>query len=338
MTGRPATRELRHREHRQDRTSASGPASPSPAARARRARPLRCAAWDGWVRSADDGGPERGPPAHLRTRGALRPAAHNDAVAEPSIRRDIELLVQAQGVERPFRILLGMPEQSRLMIGRLLGCSVRPGDPPDVQAHTLISQNLRGLQARTHRLVEQLTPFSRNNNWWEIVTRTARRLGLRFYPGLKDEEVEQLVFDHLAAQYVRQHVRDGEDPDRFLAELDPHLGRAIASLGLSRTGKRALVASLLRTATDAPDDPREGANRLADWVRRAKPWWSWTTSIGTGLRLLQQRLGDIAEGWMRTGLLPWAPGNWGRVGTVLAVLYLHDLVQRTIDQVDLVGS
>jgi hypothetical protein len=66
--------------------------------------------------------------------------------------------------------------------------------------------------------------------------------------------------------------------------------------------------------------------------------WSWTTSISTGLRLLQQRLGDIAEAWVRTGLAPWAQSNHGRVSTVLAVIYLHDLVQRTIDQVDLVGN
>jgi hypothetical protein len=249
---------------------------------------------------------------------------------------DILRLAQSQGVERPFRILLRMPEASRLLIGRLLGCSLRAGDLPEMQAWRLINQNLHGLQARTHRLHEQLSPFARNNNWWEIVTRTARRCGLRFYPGLKDEEVERLLFDHLAGEYIRRHVERAEDPDRFLAELDPNLGRAITSLELSQNGTRALVASLTRVAAGSTNDPREGANRLSDWLRRTVPR-SWTTSISVGLRVLQQRLGNIYESWARHGLVPWARSNYGRVSTVLAVIYLHDLVERTREQFDFGG-
>jgi hypothetical protein len=264
-------------------------------------------------------------------------ARFNGAMPGRTSRRDEILdLAKAQGVERPFRILLRMPAASRRLIARLLGCHLRSDDGPEEQAWRLINQNLRGLQARTHRLHEQLTPFSRNNNWWEIVSRTARRCGLDIYPGLKDEEVERLLFDHLADEYVRRHVRDGEDPERFLIELHPNLGRAIASLGLSRTGTDALVATLLRAATEDQSDPREGTNRITDWLRRAMPW-SWTTSITTGLRLLQQRLGDIYEAWARQGL-PRGSNNYRRVGTVLAVLYLHDVVERTLEQFDLVGS
>src|SRR5262249_1652437 len=113
------------------------------------------------------------------------------------------------------------------------------------------------------------------------------------------------------------------------------------SLELSCDGRRALVATLLRAATGARDDARadvrEGANRMTDWLRRALPW-SWTTSISTGLRLLQQRLGDGYEAAGRPGLVPWAASNYGRVGTALAVIYIHELVERTREQFELGGS
>ncbi len=254
------------------------------------------------------------------------------------MRRDsISRLAQKQGVERPFRILARMPEGNRLLLGRLLGCRLQPGADPEAQSWQLINQNLRGLQARTHFLPETLSPFARNNNWWEIVTRTARRCGVRFYPGLKDEEVERLLFDHFAAELVRRQAPRGDDAERFLAELHPTLNRAIASLGLSRDGTRVVLAGLLRAAAE-PDlaDEREGANRVTDWLRRAMPR-SWTTSISTGLRMLQQRLGDIGAVWFRLG---WsrAGGNYGRVCAALAVIYLYDQVERAIEQFELVGG
>ncbi len=274
-------------------------------------------------------------------------------------RQSIAHLVAAQGVDRPFRILLRMPEANRIALANLLDCDVVAGEPAELQSWRLINQNLRGLQARTHRLHETLSPFARNNNWWEIVTRTAQRLGLRFQAGMKDEEVERLLFDHLAAEFVRTHVRKEDDPDQFLAELHPNLSRAIASLGLSHTGKQMLVATLLRAAAfdaDGGGDPREGHNRLSDWLRRTMPW-TWTTSISLGLRLLQQRLGDIhvaiaggtrARRIHSSPVLPLAPHprapwrgllrNYEKVGTALMVIHLHDVVERALEQFDIVGG
>lgn len=246
-------------------------------------------------------------------------------------------MVHAQGVERPFRILLRMPESGRLLIGRLLGCAVRRGDSAEAQAWRLINQNLRGLQARTHRLPETLSPFARNNNWWEIVTRTARRCGLRFYPGLKDEEVERMLFDHLAGEFLAHQQGVGDDPEVYLRECDPSLGRAIASLGLTPAATRALVVAVLRSAAGAGGDVREGANRMSDWLRAAMPR-SWTTSISTGLRVLKQRLADGYESWVTQGVQRWAGGNHARVGVALAVIYLHDVLDRTLEQFELVGS
>lgn len=247
-------------------------------------------------------------------------------------------LAARQGVERPYRILVRMSEASRLVIARLLGCHLERGEAAELQAWRLINQNLRGLQARTHWLHETLSPFARNNNWWEILTRTARHLGLRLQPGQKDEELERRLFEHFAAEFAHRHARGDIDPERLFTELHPNLGRAIASLGLSRTGMHALVGSLLRAASDcAPPDPRDGQNRLRDWLRRAMPW-TWTTSICLGLRILQQRLADVADQWARDAVRSLRGDNYARVGTALMLIHLHDVVERTLDQFDVVGG
>lgn len=245
---------------------------------------------------------------------------------------EIARRVESEGIERPFRILVGMPEDCRMTICKLLGCHVRPDDGAEAQAWRIISENLRGLQARTHHLAEQLTPFSRNNNWWEIVTRAARRFGLRFYPGLKDEEVERLLFDHVATEFV-QRLPASHAPELFVTELDPSVERAIASLDLGRDGSRLLVASLLRAASG---DPREGANRMTDWVRSALPR-SWTTSIRHGLLALRQRLVDVCEEWIETGFARGVSQNHRKVCTALALIYVHDRLDRTLEQVELFG-
>jgi len=268
----------------------------------------------------------------------MRAGADNVGPLPDMIRhQNLQRLAEAQGVERPFGILLRMPEASRLLIGRLLGCTLRCGESPEQQAWRIINQNLRGLQARTHRLTEQLSPFARNNNWWEIVTRTARRWGLRFYPGLKDEEVERLLFEHQAAEFVRRELPRGEDAGQSLAELHPLLSRAIASLGLSDDGTRALVAALLRGAAAAPADAHDGASRLTAWLKATTPWL-WTTSISTGLQRLQQRLGDVYEAWLAQRSPACASVNYGKVGLALAAIHLHGLVERTCEQFDLAGN
>lgn len=250
-------------------------------------------------------------------------------------RRELQNLVRAQGVERPFDILRHMPERSRLLLGQLLHCDLQPGESAEFQSWQLINQNLRGLQARTHSLPEQLSPFARNNNWWDIVTRTARHCGLRFYPGLNDEDVERLLFEHFAEQFVQQLDDDREQG--LLAELHPTLEAAINSLGLSEAGRRALLATLLRGIGDGHADAREDMNRLRDWLRAALPW-SWTTSVSQGLGLLQQRLHDICRAWIAQGTMSWARTNYGKVGTALVVIHLHALIEHTREQFELHGS
>jgi hypothetical protein len=118
-----------------------------------------------------------------------------------------------------------------------------------------------------------------------------------------------------------------------LAELDPSFERAIVALGLGTSGTRVLVATLLRAASN---DPREGANRMTDWLRRALPR-SWTTSISHGLRALRQRLVDVCEGLVTSGFARGVSRNQRKVCTVLAVIFLHDRVERALEQFDRFG-
>lgn len=237
-------------------------------------------------------------------------------------------LAEAQGVARPFDILVRMHPASRRLIADLLGCRLGHTLDPYAQAWRVINQNLRGLQARTHTLPEQLTPFSRNNNWWEIVTRTARRLGVRFYPGVPEQEVERLVFERFAQSFAQTNVSPERDIVDSLAEASPDLQQAMVSMRLSADASRS-VLSALAIAT-APDDPdlREGCQSVRDWLR-AYLRWSWAVSISSGLSMLHGKLTDVYTGWTSR-----YAGRFGKVSAAVAVIYFQDLVDRTIDEFD----
>jgi hypothetical protein len=244
-------------------------------------------------------------------------------------------MAAAQGVSRPFDILVRMPVASRHLIARALRCRLRETDTPEGEAWRIINQNLRGLQARTHSLPEQLSPFARNNNWWEIVTRTARHLGVQFYPGLKDEEVERLVFERFAELCVARHLQSGGDAIDFLAGTNPDFHRAIQSLRLSANGNRTVLGAILFATVRADENVRYGAKLVGDWIRE-RSRWSWAVSISSGLRLLQQKLTEIYDTWVTR----WQEhgSNLARVSAALAVIYFQDLVDRTLEEFELVGA
>ncbi len=221
-------------------------------------------------------------------------------------------LAHQQGVLRPFWILARMPAANRLRIARLLGCRIDTRSSAEAQAWRIINQNLRGLQARTHNVLEQLSPFSRNNNWWEILTRLARRCGVRFYPGLSDEEVERLLFDHFADAVAGQFAVRGADP-LAVPGVDPELTQALDSLHLTPNGMRALLGTLLASAP----------------VQRS---WAWMAAMSGGLRIVYERLETICANWLALGR-----DNTSRVCAVVATIYLHDLVERSLAEFDLAG-
>lgn len=237
---------------------------------------------------------------------------------------------------RPFQILTSMPAEGRRLLAHTLGCELQTSDP-EAQAWRLINRNLRGLQARTHSLPELLSPFSRNNNWWEIVTRTAKARGIRFYPGLRDEEVERLLFEHLAHLFVQQQLPHGTAQHALdeLAEANPELHEALQSLRLSCDGTRAVMSAMLLAAMH-DGGLREGVRKATEWIRQ-RVRWPWRVSIRSGLYLLQQRLCDIYAAWIAQGFCKPGANNLARVSAALAVIYFQDLVDRTIAEFELVG-
>ncbi len=252
---------------------------------------------------------------------------------KPSVR----LRAEAQGVTRPFDILVRMSPQSRRLVAELLECDIDGLDDAEEQAWRIINQNLRGLQARTHTLPEQLTPFSPNNTWWDIVTRTARRIGVKFYPGMKDEEVERLLFERLAAEFYRRDLLPEAEAIDQLALSHPDFAQAIQSLRLSPEATSTVMSSLVFATVRADQGVRDGVNNVSIWLLSHLRWVSYA-SMSAGLRLIHERLTGIYHAWASRWAFGRAHSNRARVCTALAVIYFQDLIERTLDEFETVRS
>lgn len=249
------------------------------------------------------------------------------------IESDFRSLAELQGVQRPFEILSRMPPESRRLIADLLGCSLHAARTAEEQAWRIINKSLWGLQARTHSLHAQLTPFSRNHNWWQIVARAADWLGVHTESGLTDQQLERRVFEHLAKSFVQRNLRGGEDVVDALAENNFDFDRAIRSLRLSRDGGHAVWSALVMATIRADQSLRDGAWKIGDWLC-AGLRWAWPAPLTIGLRLLQQRLGGVYCAWVAHGFLGRRTSNRNRVCAALAVIFFQDLVERTLDEVE----
>ena len=242
-----------------------------------------------------------------------------------------------QGVERPFDILMRMSPASRRIVADVLDCRVDGVDDAEEQSWRIINESLRGLQARTHSLQAQLTPFSRNHNWWEIVTRAAGWLGIRWYPGLKDEGVERLVFERFAESFVAENLHHGTDEGTDELESvvvhNTDFDLAIRALRLSRNGNRTVWSALVMGTMRADQSLRDGASKIGDWLCHHLRW-AWPAPMSSGLRLLQQRLAGVFHAWVsRAQVLPRSR-NARRVCTALALIYFQDLLDRTLAEVE----
>ncbi len=247
-------------------------------------------------------------------------------------------LAESQGVLRPFEILVRMAPEGRRLIAETLACTLPSKPDAEEEAWAIINRDLHGLQARTHHFTEQLSPFSRNNNWWEIVTRTAQRCGVKFYPGLKDEEVERLLFEHLADLFVARLPQDDIEAADRIAESNPEFFQAIQSLRLSRNATRALVSAIALAAARTGGSVRDGASKATEWIHEKIRLHTWTFSVSAGLRLLRQKLIEIFEAWETRGLAEPPGRSTGKVCAVLAAIFLQDLVDRTLEEFDAVGA
>ncbi len=250
---------------------------------------------------------------------------------------DYRALAAEQGVSRPFEILCQMPPASRRLIARALRLRLPPTDPDrsgrDAEAWAIINCDLKGLQARTHHIFEQLSPFARNNNWWEIVTRTARWLGVSFYPGVKEEEVERLVFEWLATRFDAELDDETRAALARITETNPELCRALASMRLSDAAMRAVLAAIALASVERGRSIEEGATTANGWIEEHLGR-SWTTPITRSLELLRSCTTEIYETWLARPVvgLGALTSRRGAFAATLAVIYFHDLIDRTIDE------
>src|SRR5262245_1017568 len=166
-----------------------------------------------------------------------------------------------EGVRRPFEILVPMTPGARREIADILGCRLSPRQSsPEAEAWFIINHDLKGLQARSHHLVEKMSPFARNSNWWEIVTRTAHLLRIPFYPGIRDVDVEQLIFEHASNAAIgrwRRHagheLQDVTSRNRCLLEsLSYVLPQEVASFLLLTCVTRDAQSPLGRSEERLP--------------------------------------------------------------------------------------
>ncbi len=220
-------------------------------------------------------------------------------------------LAKSQGVERPFEILLRMDPQSRAEIAKVLCLELRQTDP-DAQAWEIINRDGRGLQARTHWLQERLSPFARNNNWWEIVTRSARWLRVPFYPGLSEKELERLVFESIAERFVSAlHPEELAHLDEHLAQ-EPFFVDSLEASGFSTNAMRLILCGLAQNGPEsAPLFP----------------------SVSRGLSGLLTRMREIYAHWHN--LFPsrriFGTNEW-RLAIALCALYLQSTVEECLEE------
>lgn len=242
--------------------------------------------------------------------------------------RNLTELAEAEGVQRPYGILRRMGAEIREDLASVLGwCFPREGRDADLESWEIIHKARKGLQARTHYVTEAVTPFTGRNSWWVILTRTARWLRIRFYPGISDVDVEHLIFER-AVDLAIGDLDPSEIPflDR-LAEEASGFHLTARSLGLSRNAVRLIMAGLMGAGM------RAGISQVPQWINDGLRSQTLLPSVTRGLRYLRESLHDIVESWKEMGVPGRRPDpNLRRVAFTVSTIHFLDLIDQGIDE------
>ncbi|MFO0981839.1 MAG: hypothetical protein U1E76_08880 [Planctomycetota bacterium] len=230
-----------------------------------------------------------------------------------------------EGVQRPFEVLASMTPGARVEIADILGCRLRTGSSPEAEAWSIINHDLKGLQARTHHLAEKMSPFARNNNWWEIVTRTASRMKIRFYPGIRDVDVEELIFEH-ASRAAMQRWRSDRTKLNAFATQNRSLIESLSYVLPPNVARFVLFACACRGAGSRHD---ERFSRALAWVSEHFVPPALTFSMAAGLRFLREGFREIVRFWRDSDA--FGASSEGKLVAAIAAIYLFDLVQRELE-------
>jgi hypothetical protein len=223
-----------------------------------------------------------------------------------------------------------MTPGARREIADILGCRLSPRQSsPEAEAWFIINHDLKGLQARSHHLVEKMSPFARNNNWWEIVTRTAQLLRIPFYPGIRDVDVEQLIFEHASSAAIGRwrkearlvQLQDVTSRNRCLLEsLSYVLPHEVASF--------LLLACVSRDAQGPPVRSEDRLPRALAWLSEHFVPPALSFSMASGLRFLRDRFREIVRAWRDSDAFGAKRSNAGKLVAAIAAIYLFDLVEQ----------
>ena len=250
-------------------------------------------------------------------------------------------LAEGQGVRRPFRILVAMPQEPRSHLAALLGIRLRPEtQSPESQAWRIINSDLRGIQARSHGPREQFVPLARNHNWWEIVMKAGRRLKLSVYPGLSEREVERLLFEEIARRVIhRLPEGEVEELDR-VAFQEPSLTAALSSLGLSRDGRRLVLAGLGRVSATCRTTARRGLSKsILQYLSHGMDRIGCLHSLSRALRFTKDSFGNLVMAWTSMEAFRRSLGRTtSRFVGVLMALYFHNLLEEGLEEAELLKA
>ncbi len=220
----------------------------------------------------------------------------------------------------------------RRELARTLGVRLGPAAGPAAEAWAIINRDLRGLQARTHRLAERVSPFARNNTWVEIVQRTARRLGVDPCVLTSVREVERRIFERVAEVAVSRLPREElRELDR-LSEASPGFYLALSALRISKNGVRFVLTGLSHLAALAGTGTRAGSLQLGHWLNRRIHAVSLPPSVTRGLALVDALCRALVVAWRNLPVLrDIGPRNWRVIATVLAAIHFQSVLAEDLE-------
>ncbi len=241
-----------------------------------------------------------------------------------------------EGVFRPFQILSVMATDLRTELAKWLGVAFRRPGEAIVEAWEIIHRDRLGLQARTHSLSEIISPLARNNNWSEILLRTAARLRIPVDPSLPAQKIEKAIFDHLSRNFVSTLGADGEKAVEDLSDRAPALTYCLATSGLSWNGIRMVLAGILHATERAGWKTADGVLRAADWINERVAAGAVLPSVSRGLSAVRSILREAFLGWRESGFLDRIlRGQERRTVPVIATIYLEAAVDENLDELKL---
>lgn len=275
-------------------------------------------------------------PCVRKALGSPLMSAQDSPTLPPSDSSKVVERARFEGVFRPFQILCRMATGLRSELAQSLGVAFRKPGEAIGESWEIIHRDRLGLQARTHLLHETMSPLARNNNWSEILLRTAARLRVPVDPSMPAWRIEKAIFEHLSKSFVSTLGAEGEKAVDELSERAPALAYCLATTGVSSNGIRMILAGILRETSRASWKTADGVLRAADWINERVSKGVWTPSVSRGLSAVRSLLREAFLGWRESGLCEQIlRGQERRTVPVIAAIYLESAVDENLEELKL---